>query len=107
MNSRALAILLAFILGTSLLFTSCGKLFGSKIPEEKFVSYYIDLLAAQDSLGKDPATTGKILTTLNKKYDVSAEQYDRTIKFYSDNPDEWERFFSRAITVAQQRKTGH
>lgn len=107
MNSRVWVILVTFILGSSLLFSSCGKLFGSKIPEEKFVSYYIDFLAAQDSLGKDPATTGKILTALNKKYDVSAEQYDRTIKFYSDNPDEWEKFFSHAITVAQQRKTGH
>jgi hypothetical protein len=107
MNKRLSFELLLAVVLCGLSFSACGKLLGTKISEDKFVSYYVDFLAAQDSLGKDPVTTGKILTSLNKKYDVTQAQYDNTIKYYSENPEDWERFFGKVIAVAQQRRTGH
>lgn len=104
-RTRLLAILAA--VACFFVFMSCGKLFGTKIPEEKFVSYYVDYIVAQDSLGRDTASTAKILETLNKKYDVTQKQYDNTIKYYSENPDDWDKFFEKVIDLAQKKRAGH
>ena len=86
------------------LFISCDKLPGAKIPEEKFVNYYIDLAVAQDSLGRGIPATQKILIALDTKYNVTREQYNRTLKYYNDNPEKWELFYDKVIPELQKRQ---
>ena len=99
--SKRLVLLLVF---TALFFAGCDKLLNRKIPEDTFVSYYIDYLAAQDSLGKDPAATQKILTTLNAKYKVTPALYEKTLQYYSEEPDRWEAFFDKVTAEIQKKR---
>ncbi len=96
-------MIFVLVLGSQLLI-SCDKLPGAKIPEGKFVNYYIDLVTAQDTLGKDVPATEKILVSLDTKYSVTREQYDKTLKYYNENPEKWELFYDKVTAELQKRK---
>jgi hypothetical protein len=69
----------------------------NKMSEEKFVSFYTDMVIAQDSLGTSTAATKKIRENLYKKYDINEEMYRQTIDFYNKDPQKWEEFFDKVI----------
>ncbi len=100
MNKR----LIIWVLALGMFYAGCGKVFNSKIPEDTFVSFYIDLTMAQDSLGKDPVVTGKILTELNKKYKVTPERYQNTLQYYSEDPDRWDAFFEKVSAAILKKR---
>jgi hypothetical protein len=74
------------------------------MPREKFLNYYIDMLIMQDSLGRDSVSTQRIMTELNKKYDVTPKEYQATLDYYRDEPKEWSVFFDEAVTLVQKRQ---
>ncbi len=92
------AIILVF--AVLLLLTGCK----SRIPESKFVSYYIDFVVMQDSLGRDKASTDKIIDALDKKYSVTRKEYEATIDYYSADTERWELFFNKVIKEAQKKE---
>lgn len=86
-------IFFLYLSGTILFFAGCND----RIPEEKFRSVYKDLLVAQDSLGRDPEAVTKIKEGLYKKHGITGEQFDQTVRYYKENPKEWETFYTSLI----------
>lgn len=72
--------------------------------ESTFVKYYIDFVTMQDSLGRDKASTDKIIDVLDKKYDVTKEQYVATINYYSQESARWEEFFDKVLAELKNRE---
>ena len=77
----------------------------TKLSEEVFMSYYIELTIAQDSLGSDSVTTKKILTSLNSKYKTSEAQYKSTIAYYNESSERWDKFFTKVVDEVKRRQT--
>ncbi|GAB1349477.1 hypothetical protein MASR1M107_16910 [Ignavibacteriales bacterium] len=76
------------------LFASVLFLFGcgSKeeiIPRDQFVSIYLDLLKAQDTIGTSTMFTKPALEQILKKHGVNKGIYDKTVDFYMRNPQDF------------------
>lgn len=89
---------------TLLLFVSCSekKLF----PEETLVKIYADLLIIHDTTqvaGK--ASLDSIKTEVLKRYDMTIPEYEKIISEYNSNPEQWEKFFDKAIAYVNELKT--
>ncbi|MCE1190107.1 MAG: DUF4296 domain-containing protein [Ignavibacteria bacterium] len=76
---------------------------GSRIPEQKFVNYYIDLLGAQDSLGTDSLTGVRIHDFLQQKYAVTKQDVKETLEYYSSEPKRWDKFYGLVLSELQHR----
>jgi len=91
--------LLSFIVLSSILFfNGCGK--EKVIEEDKFVVIYADLLIAGDTTSVDKARE-----IVFDRHKINKTQYEETVKYYNDNPTEWDGFFNKVIThIESERK---
>jgi hypothetical protein len=91
------------LVSTSLiLFLSCNE--EEKLPEEKFIQVYVDLLILQDSTRIQPISLDSMKTIVFTKHNITLEQYDATINYYYSYPEQWEAFFDKAILYAEKLK---
>jgi len=74
------------------------------IPENKLIDIYVDILITQDTVSAKNISTDSIKTLVLAKYDVSDSLYNRTIQYYNQNPERWEKFFDRAIKYLEKLK---
>lgn len=89
-TGRLFPFLLLFFI--SFLLQSCKKDEVEIIPEEKFISIYVEILAAQDTLGTSAMFIKPELEKILKRNGVSRKLYDETIKFYMKNPEDYKAF---------------
>lgn len=86
--------LLFFLLLFSIpfLLLSCSKKEVEVIPEEKFMTIYLEVLKAQDSLGTSAMFMKPALEEILKKNGVNRKLYDKTVDFYMENPEDYKDF---------------
>ena len=75
---------------------SCEK--SPPIPEESFIKIYSEMIIMQDTTSHAQV---QIRNNLLKKYNFSDEDYNKTIKFYSSDPERWSKFFDRVLIYLQ------
>ena len=92
-----------------LFFSSCEN--KNIIPEDTFVKIYADFLITQDTSfidSKEKDTTywqaDSFKQMIFNKYNVTHNQYEATLKYYSQNPELWEEFFNKAIAFVENQK---
>ena len=100
-NRILFSFLFLFILLSA---SGCNLFRASRMSESTFIKYYIDFVALQDSLGRDKVNTEKIIEVLDKKYDVTKEQYIATINYYSKESVRWEEFFDKVLAELKKRE---
>jgi len=93
-------ITIIFLLTVSIL--SCSK--DDILPEDKFIKIYIDILVAQDTLSNSSISNDSLKTLILEKYNVTDSIYTKTIEYYNNNPDKWEKFFEDAIKQVEELK---
>ena len=78
------------------IFFSCSD--GKIIPEEKFVNVYTDLVIAQD--------TSKVKNhdIIFRKYNITVDEYEKTIEYYNEKPERWIKFFDSVIQKVENLK---
>ena len=81
---------------------SCSK--DDILPEDKFIKIYIDILVAQDTLSNSSISNDSLKTLILEKYNVTDSIYTKTIEYYNNNPDKWEKFFEDAIKQVEELK---
>jgi len=74
------------------------------LPEDKFRKIYIDILVTQDTLTDNSISTDSLKTLILQKYNVTDSIYSKTIEYYNNNPDKWEKFFNEAIKQVEELK---
>jgi hypothetical protein len=91
-------ITIIFLLTVSIF--SCSK--DDILPEDKFANIYIDILVAKDTLTDNSISADSLKTLILQKYNVTDSIYTKTIEYYNNNPDKWEKFFEDAIKQVQE-----
>ena len=81
---------------------SCSK--EDILPEDTFINVYIDILVAQDTLTDSSISNDSLKTIILQKYNVTDSIYTKTIEYYNNNPDKWEKFFEDAIKQVEELK---
>ena len=81
---------------------SCSK--DDILPEEKFKKIYIDILVTQDTLSDNTISNDSLKTLILQKYNVTDSTYTKTIEYYNNNPDMWEKFFEDVIKQVEELK---
>jgi hypothetical protein len=94
-NITIIFILIVFIF-------SCSN--NDILPEDKFRKIYIDILVMQDTLSDNSISNDSLKTLILQKYNVSDSIYTKTIEYYNNNPDMWEKFFEDAIKQVEELK---
>jgi hypothetical protein len=90
-----LLVFFAILIGVQ----SCKK--SSAIDEKKFVKIYTDMIIMQDTSSlSQPIIKEKVL----KKFSVSENDYNNTIKFYNNDPEKWQTFFDSVIVYIERIK---
>jgi hypothetical protein len=82
--------------------SACDK--GPPIPEEKFIKVYVDFLIIQDTSTAETFSLDSIKTIVFSRYNISPEQYDKTINYYNSQPEKWIAFFDSATAYAEGLK---
>ena len=98
MNFRHLKIIL--ILPIAFLFYSCKD--QPRIPEEKFIRVYVELLIVHDSSSVQNLSLDSLKQALFKKYETTEEHYQNTIDYYNETPQKWEAFFDKATAYVEE-----
>lgn len=94
-----LVFLTLFITIISTGLQSCKK--QPVIDEQKFVKIYADMIFMQDT---SLSSKSEIKKDVLKRFNVTENDYDKTIKFYNDDPDRWQPFFDSVITYIEKIK---
>ena len=90
-------IFLAIVISSWL--QSCKK--SSVIDEKKFIKIYADMIFMQDTSSLSQLT---IKEKVLEKFKISENDYDNTIKFYNDDPENWQPFFDSVIVYIERIK---
>ena len=94
-NIKIIFLLIVFIFG-------CSR--DDILPEEKFRKIYIDILVTQDTLSENTISNDSLKTVILQKYNVTDSIYTKTIEYYNNNPDMWEKFFEDVIKQVEELK---
>ena len=93
------------IIFVSLIFTISAGLLSCKkqpaIDEKKFVKIYADMIFMQDT---SLSSQSEIKKEVLKRFNITENDYDKTIKYYNDDPDKWQPFFDSVITYIEKIK---
>lgn len=90
-------IFLVIIVSSSI--QSCKK--SPAIDERKFIKIYADMIFMQDTSSiSQPIIKEKVL----KKFSISENDYNNTIRFYNDDPEKWQSFFDSVIVYIERIK---
>jgi len=88
------------ILPIAFIFYSCKD--QPRIPEEKFIRVYVDLLIIHDSSSVQNLSLDSLKQALFKKYETTEEHYQNTIDYYNETPQKWEAFFDKATAYVEE-----
>lgn len=94
----------SIILASLILIISAGLLSCKKQPaidEKKFVMIYADMIFMQDT---STSSQSEIKKEVLKRFNVTENDYDKTINYYNDAPDRWQPFFDSVITYIEKMK---
>ncbi len=58
----------------------------------------------QDTLSDNSISNDSLKTLILQKYNVTDSIYSKTIEYYNNNPDKWEKFFEEAIKQVEELK---
>ena len=86
-------ILFVFVL----IIQSCKQ--NPQIEEKKFVEIYSEMIFMQDSTSLPQPEIKNIVL---KKFGVSKNDFDETIKFYNEEPERWQKFFDSTIVYIEK-----
>jgi hypothetical protein len=59
------------------------------------VLIYTDLLIAQDTTFVNETNLDSLISSVLKRYDVSEDEYEKTIEYYNEDIKRWEEFFDK------------
>jgi len=94
----------SIILASLILIISAGLLSCKKQPaidEKKFIKIYADMIFMQDT---STSSQLEIKKEVLKRFNVTENDYDKTIKYYNDDPERWQPFFDSVITYIEKMK---
>lgn len=94
-NKSFLIFVLLFVL--TLVMQSCKQ--NPQIEEKKFVEIYSEMIFMQDSTSLPQPEIKNIVL---KKFGVSKNDFDETIKFYNEEPERWQKFFDSTIAYIER-----
>lgn len=92
-----------FLLLIAFLITlSCSE----KVPvsESKLLKVYTDLMFAQDTILVNSKNIDSLKSVIFSRYEISEEEYTKTLAFYNNNPVRWEKFFEKVINYVEGLK---
>jgi hypothetical protein len=92
LGRREKLLFFLFLFSIPFFFFSCSKKEVEIIPEEKFVTIYLEVLKAQDSLGTSAMFMKPALEEILKRNGVNRNLYDKTVDFYMKNPEDYKDF---------------
>lgn len=80
-----------------LIIQSCNQ--NPKVEEKKFIKLYAEMIFMQDSTSlSQPEIKNKVI----KKFGVSKNDFDETIKYYNEEPELWQSFFDSTIVYLEK-----
>jgi uncharacterized protein YxeA len=94
----------SIILASLILIISAGLLSCKKQPtidEKNFIKIYADMIFMQDT---STSSQLEIKKEVLKRFNVTENDYDKTIKYYNDDPERWQPFFDSVITYIEKMK---
>lgn len=97
--SHSTIVLLLF-----LLFISNGCNQNRIIEEEKFIEVYTDIIIASDTASEAINSKDQVLKKVLSKYGISLEDYKRTIQYYNQESQQWEKFFTKAAAYLEKKR---
>ncbi len=74
------------------------------IEEEKFIEVYTDMIIASDTVSEAINPKDEVLKKVLNKYGITLEDYKRTIQYYNQESQRWEKFFTKAIAYLEQKR---
>lgn len=80
--------------------TACGN--KPPISEDNFVKVYADMTIMQDTSSLSQI---RIRETVLKKYNLTEQQYNKTIDYYNANSERWAKFFDKVINYLEDQKS--
>ena len=95
MNHRNINLLILIYFSLSILFLLAGCSKKNAINEDKFVKIYADLVIQQDTLKNLSVKNDSLKQIVFKRYNVTEEEYKKTIDYYNNDPSKWQEFFKR------------
>lgn len=90
-------LLLSIVISFSL--QSCKE--SPPVDEKKFIRIYTDMIIMQDT---SSSTQQEIKKEVLKRFNVTENDYDNTIKYYNNDPERWQPFFDSVITYIEKIK---
>ena len=94
-------LIIVTILITSLI--SCTE--KEKIPQEKFIKIYVDILIAQDTSSVLNPSLDSMKALVFERYDITDSLYEENIGFYNESPERWNAFFDSALVYIEYLKS--
>ncbi len=91
------------ILPFVLFFTFCSE--KVPVPEEKLILVYTDLMFAQDTASVNSKNVDSLKTEVFNRHEIMEEDYKKTLEFYNESPERWEKFFEKVIEYVESLKT--
>lgn len=89
--------ILIFNIFIFILLLSCNN--NQPIPESDFIKIYADMTIMQDTLRiPQKEISEKVLS----KYNFTNQDYERTINYYDQHPDQWPKFFDKVIEYLEE-----
>ena len=86
-----------------LFLTFCSE--QTHVPEEKLILVYTDLMFAQDTASVNSKNVDSLKTEVFNRYEITEEDYQKTLEFYNESPERWEKFFEKVIEYIESLKT--
>jgi hypothetical protein len=93
-----ITLLIIAALAGCIIFSGCSK---SKIPEDKLVNIYADIVIARDTTANPSISREELDKSVFRKHNVTEEDYVQSIKSMNDNPEQWGKFFDKVIVHIQ------
>ena len=84
------------------LLAGCTK--SKVIDEDKFIKVYSNLVISQDTTNITAKNIDSVKAKVYKKYNITDEEYKATINYYNQDPERWEKFFTKAIAYVESLK---
>ena len=88
------------ILPIAFLFYSCKD--QPRMPEDKFIRVYVDLLIVHDSSSVQNLSLDSLKQAIFQKHETTEELYQNTIDYYNETPQKWEAFFDKATAYVEE-----
>lgn len=81
-----------FFAAIIILFTTCSN----EIDSDTMSKAYVDILVAQETFPNGSDTLAAVEKNIFEKYNISAEQYNSTLKNFETDQKKWTEFFEKS-----------